>query len=70
MKYARFVNDIAVEFFTPPEGFTIEQCFHPDVVKQFEPVEDTFQLGDSKIIVEPNTEEIVTPTVEDSESAA
>ena len=33
--YARIVNGVAVEVFSPPEGFTIEECFHPDVVVQF-----------------------------------
>lgn len=32
MKYARFHDNTIVEVFTPPEGFTIEQCFHPSVL--------------------------------------
>lgn len=50
MKYARFVNNVAVEFFNTPDGFTIDQCFHPDVVKQFEAVGDDFELGQEKVV--------------------
>lgn len=66
MKYARFVNDIAVEFFTPPEGFSIEQCFHPDLVKQFELVDDDFQLGSIKLVekVVESVAEVVEPVAE------
>lgn len=37
MKYARLSPDnIVVEIFSPPTGFTIEQCFHPLIAAQFE----------------------------------
>lgn len=32
MKYGRFVGNVLAEVFTPPEGFTIEQCFHSSLV--------------------------------------
>jgi hypothetical protein len=38
MKYARVVETIVVETFIPPEGFTIDQCFTPEVVALFEAV--------------------------------
>lgn len=66
MKYARFVDNVAVEFFTPPEGFSIHQCFHPDLVKQFEPVHEDFQLGESKPVekVVESAAEVVEPVAE------
>jgi len=33
--YARINNGVVVELFTPPSGFTLAECFHPDVVAQF-----------------------------------
>lgn len=36
MKYARVIDSIVVETFTPPSGFTIEECFTPQVVAMFE----------------------------------
>ena len=37
MKYARVVESIVQEVFTPPEGLTINDCFTPQVVALFEP---------------------------------
>jgi hypothetical protein len=34
MKYARIVNKKIVEICVPVEGFTIEQCFHAELVAQ------------------------------------
>ncbi len=31
MKYGRIINAVVIETFTPPAGFTIADCFHPDV---------------------------------------
>lgn len=33
--YARVPGGMVVELFTPPAGFTLEQCFHPDIASQF-----------------------------------
>lgn len=33
--YARIQNNVAVEIFVPPNGFTINQCFHPDIAVLF-----------------------------------
>ena len=33
MTYARILGNKVVEVVTPIEGFSIEQCFHPDLVK-------------------------------------
>ena len=35
MKYARVVDSIVYEVFTPPVGFTFDECFTPEVVAQF-----------------------------------
>ena len=34
MRYARIVNGIVHEICVPVAGFTIEECFHPDLVAQ------------------------------------
>ena len=41
MKYARLSSDnVVIEVFTPPPPFTIEDCFTPEIVAQFEPCPD------------------------------
>lgn len=40
MKYGRILNNLVQEVFVCPEGFTIGECFHPDVVKLFSIVPD------------------------------
>lgn len=41
MKYARVdylvEPNFVIEVFTPPQGFTIDECFTPEIVAQFEP---------------------------------
>jgi len=32
MKYARVHNNVVVEILTPVDGFSIEDCFHPDIL--------------------------------------
>jgi hypothetical protein len=39
-KYARVVDNVAVEIFVPPQGVSIDECFHPEVVKMFKAVPD------------------------------
>lgn len=36
-KFARVVDGIVAEVFTPPTGFTIQECFTPQIVALFEP---------------------------------
>ena len=52
MKFARFIDNTAVEVFTPPDGFGISDCFHPTVAGQFEPVADDVDVGYTKPVVE------------------
>jgi hypothetical protein len=40
MNYARVVNGLVVELFTPPDEIPIEDCFHPEIAAQFVPVPD------------------------------
>jgi len=40
MKYARVLDSVVQEVFTPPAGLTIEDCFTPQVVVLFEPCPD------------------------------
>lgn len=35
MKYAKVINNTVVEVYEPLEGFTIDQCFTPEVAAQF-----------------------------------
>ena len=35
MKYARIVDSVVVETFTPPEGFVLDECFTAELVAQF-----------------------------------
>ena len=44
-KYARIENNTAVEIFTPPDGFTIAECFHADVVSLFSACPDNVTVG-------------------------
>lgn len=45
MKFARVVNEVVVEVFMEPEGFTIDECFTPEIVAQFEPCGEEVQAG-------------------------
>lgn len=40
MKYARIIDTLVIETFTPPAGVPIEECFTPEIVAQFKPVPD------------------------------
>lgn len=43
MKYARIINTLVIETFTPPANVGIEECFTPELVAQFEPVPEEVQ---------------------------
>ena len=45
MKYARIVNSLVYEVFTPPAGFNISHCFTPEIVAQFKPCGAEVQGG-------------------------
>lgn len=45
MKHARVISNTVQELFIPPDGFTINDCFHPSVVALFEVVPDNVQQG-------------------------
>ena len=45
MKMARIIDDVVSDVIVPIEGFTIEECFHPDVLAQYTPVPDDAQPG-------------------------
>lgn len=36
-KFARVFDNVVVEVFTPPIGFTIQECFTPQIAAMFEP---------------------------------
>jgi hypothetical protein len=45
MKYARIHEGMVMEICVPIEGFTIEQCFHVDLVDQMVACADDVQPG-------------------------
>ena len=45
MKYARIHEGFVVELYVPITGFTIEQCFHPDLVAQMVACADDVRPG-------------------------
>jgi hypothetical protein len=55
MKFARFIDNTAVEVFTPPDGFSISDCFLPTVAGQFESVADDVVVGYTKPVVQETT---------------
>ena len=44
-KYARSVNGVVQEVFTPPNGFSINDCFTPEVVALFRSCPDEVEAG-------------------------
>lgn len=44
-KYARIENSTAVEIFTPPEGFSLADCFTPEIAALFTPCPDDVTEG-------------------------
>jgi hypothetical protein len=45
MKMARITDGVVGDVIVPIEGFTIEKCFHPDVLAQYVTVSDDVQSG-------------------------
>lgn len=45
MKYARVVDTTVQEVFTAPQGFSVDECFTPELVAQFELCPDEVQGG-------------------------
>jgi hypothetical protein len=43
--YARIQGNMAVEVFVPPTGFTLDQCFHPEIAALFTEVPDGTEVG-------------------------
>lgn len=61
-KFARIIDGVVSDFIAPLEGFTIEQCFHPDILSMYIPVDDEVQAGwivTEDGIVDPNPPEEV-----------
>lgn len=57
---ARIFDGIIGDVIVPIEGFTIEECFHPDVLAQYVPIPDEVQPGwivTENGIVDPNAPE-------------
>ena len=60
MKMARITDGVVGDVIVPLEGFTIEECFHPDVLAMYVTVADDVQPGwivTEDGIVDPNAPE-------------
>lgn len=60
MKMARITDGVVGDVIVPIEGFSIEECFHPDVLAQYTTVADDVQPGwivTEEGIVDPNAPE-------------
>ena len=49
MNYARIIENVAVEVFTPPDGLSLAECFHPDIAAAFVQVPAKVQVGWQKV---------------------
>jgi hypothetical protein len=47
MKFARITDSIVVEFLVAPSGFSLNQCFHPDILAHCVEMPDSAQIGDT-----------------------
>lgn len=47
MRYALIENNQVKDIFVEPEGFTIDECFHPDIVPLYISCPDNIHEGDS-----------------------
>ena len=68
-KMARIIDGIVGDVIIPIEGFTIEECFHPDVLAQYSPVADDVQPGwivTENGIVDPDAPEPEVPAEEEA----
>lgn len=68
MAYARVNGTDVVEICTPVAGFSIDQCFHPDIVAQLVPCADNVTVEwtyvDGKF-VDPNAPMVEEPAPEE-----
>jgi len=71
MKMARITDGVVGDVIVPLDGFTIEECFHPDVLAMYVTVADDVQPGwivTEDGIVDPDAPE-PEPEPEDEEEA-
>lgn len=70
MKYARLNEEnVVLEIYIPPEGFTINECFHPLIAEQFIQVPDNVDIHwtkDGESWVEPDPLPDPEPPVEET----
>lgn len=68
MKIVRVQNNVVVEIMVPVERFTLEECFHPNIIAMCETVDDTVELGwvrqEDGTFVDPNATEAPEATEE------
>jgi hypothetical protein len=48
MKYARIIDNVAVETFVPQDGFTLVDSFHPDIAVLFTEVPNEITVNSTK----------------------
>lgn len=66
MKYARVLDSVVQEVFTPPTGLTLEDCFTPQVAALFEPCpieveQNWIKQEDGTFVAPPEPEQQVEP---------
>ena len=64
---ARIQNNKVVEILVPIAGFTIDQCFHPDILAQCVDATEGMKAGDA--YTPPVVEEVVEETPPEEPSA-
>lgn len=64
MKTARIVEGKIAEILNPIPGFTLSECFHPDILSQCKQVADEAQVGDDYVapVETPIETPVETPT--------
>lgn len=61
---ARIQNGYVIEILAPVAGFTIDQCFHPDILAQCVDVTEGMKVGDvyPAVVEETTTTDTTTDT--------
>lgn len=71
MKYARIHDGFVVEICTPLAGFSIEECFHADLIDKMVACDDEVQTGWSYVngvFTAPVVEETTTDTTDTTDT--
>lgn len=75
MAYARIQSGVVAEIVKPVDGFSLEQCFHPDLVKSMVSCPEEVQSGwsynaDTGVFTDPSAPEVPVEPETPTEPAA